>query len=89
MSKKHGARKKRRRKNKKRTPAALLGNLAEALNACERKGVKIRLRHGAVWSYYGVIVPPPPGKKGQWEARPFRHNHLSPGEDHDLDHEDD
>ena len=79
MSKKHGASKKRKKAARKRarsksTPA-LLAAVAESLNACDRRGLRIRFAHGAAICEQGAVVPPV--KKGQkWEARPFR---LRPG----------
>lgn len=75
MSKKHGARKRRKKAARKRarakSPASLLAALAEALNACDRRGVKIHFAHGAAFCDQGVLLPPT--RKGQkWEARPFR-----------------
>ena len=75
MSKKHGARKRRKKAARKRSAAkstaSLLAALADALNACDRRGVRIRFAHGAAFCEQGCVVPPV--KKGQkWEARPFR-----------------
>lgn len=75
MSKKHGQRKRRKKAARKRSraksPVSLLANLADALNACDRRGVKIHFGHGAAFSDQGVVLPPV--RKGQkWEARPFR-----------------
>ncbi len=75
MSKKHGASKKRKKAARKRSraksTAALLAGVAESLNACDRRGLRIRFAHGAAICEQGAVVPPV--KKGQkWEARPFR-----------------
>lgn len=74
MSKKHGQRKRRKKAARKRSraksPASLLAALADALNACDRRGVKIHFGHGAAFSDQGIVLPPV--HKGQkWEARPF------------------
>lgn len=68
-----------RRKPQDRTPADLLSSLAAALRACEKGGVKIQVRHGALFSHYGVILPPH-GKSG-WTARVFGMLPQSPGEE--------
>lgn len=75
MSKKQGQRKRRKKAARKRTrdksTAYLLAALAESLNACERRGLRVRFAHGAAFCDQGVVLPPV--KKGQsWEARPFR-----------------
>jgi hypothetical protein len=75
VSKKHGASKKRKKAARKRSraksTASLLAALAESLNACDRRGLRIRFTHGAAFCEQGVVVPPV--KKGQhWEARLFR-----------------
>jgi hypothetical protein len=76
LSKKQGQGKKRRkqaraRKRRDTAPAGLLAALAAALNNCEQHGVKIRFRHGAAYSFYGVVLPPE-GKGQVWDARVFR-----------------
>lgn len=89
MSKKHGQRKRRRKAAKPAIvcagqrgegPAALLAHLADALNACEHAGVRVRFRHGAAYSEVGVVLPPL--RKGQqWVARTLTYDPLSPVED--------
>jgi len=59
----------KRPKPQDRTPADLLTSLAAALADCEKGGVKIKFRHGAAFSHFGVVVPPE-GKAG-WTARVF------------------
>ena len=62
-----------------KNPGKLLAAVADALNACERAGIKVRLRHGAVITHWGVVVPPE--RKGQaWEARAFSALPQSPAE---------
>jgi hypothetical protein len=69
VSKKHGHRKRRRRKRPARhSPAASLAAVAAALNSAEPR-LRLRIRHGVLWSDYGVVLPP--GKKEPWSARPF------------------
>lgn len=80
MSKKAGQRKKRRKAHKPplcpschapadASPPSLLAALAGLLNTAERAGVKVRVRHGALFAHQGVILPP--AKKRPWEARAF------------------
>lgn len=62
-----------RRKPRDRTPADLLSSLADALNDCEKGGVKITLRHGALFSHFGAVLPPEKkDRKDGWAARLFR-----------------
>ena len=86
MSRKHGHRRHRRRRHPAplcprcltpadASPAAVLSALAAALNAAEAV-LRLRIRHGVLWSGYGVILPP--GKREPWSARPFREDPLSP-----------
>jgi hypothetical protein len=84
VSKKQGAARKRRKaaKAKRRrdtAPQGLLTSLAEVLNRCEQHGVKVRFRHGAAYSRYGVVLPPE-GKSG-WVARAFKAVPQSPPDD--------
>ena len=74
MSKKHGQRKRRKKAARKRarakSAAGLLHNLADALNACDKAGLRIRLGYGYPFCEQGIVLPPT--RKGQhWEARPF------------------
>jgi hypothetical protein len=82
VSKRKGRAKKRRRKaaaKRKATRTGLLGALADSLNACEKAGMRVHFRHGAVFCHDGVVIPPD-RKGGKWAARPFRRDALSPGE---------
>jgi hypothetical protein len=47
-------------------PAALLAQVAEALNACEDAGVTVKLKHGAVMTRNGYVLQV---GDGQWGAR--------------------
>lgn len=67
------------RKPRDRTPADLLSRLAAALNDCEKGKAGVRVRHGALFSHFGVILPPH-GKTG-WTAKVFGTLPQSPGED--------
>jgi hypothetical protein len=95
LSKKQGAKRKRRKAQAraKRNPSpptepgSLLAALATALNTCEQAGVRVSLKHGALFSRYGVVLPP--GKKKLWEARVFGMLPVSPPEDEAGDGMDD
>lgn len=75
MSKKKGAAKRKRRKalsTAKQQPQALLEAVANAMNACEDAGMKIRIIPGPViLTERGVILPPwKEGKKYKgWDVR--------------------
>ena len=89
MSKKHGASKKRkkaaRKRSRSKSTASRLAALADALNACETAGLRIRFAHGAAFCDEGVVLPPT--KKGQgWAARLFHvHPHGRPAAGGDDD----
>lgn len=38
-------------------PAGLLAAVADAFNACEQAGIPIRLKHGAVYTGHGYVLP--------------------------------
>jgi hypothetical protein len=51
-------------------PDRLLGQVADALNACERAGVTIRLAHGSVVTGHGyVLAVGEPRLGSRWQAR--------------------
>ena len=55
-------------------PAALLSSLAAALSACDRDGLKIRLRHGGIIeTRHGYVVRSPDG----WVARTLEWTEFS------------
>ena len=62
-------------------PAALLDQLADALNACETAGLRVRLRHGAVYTRHGYVLPTSDG----WGARTLLYTEFAPGDDPDDD----
>ena len=68
-------------------PAALLGQVADALNACERAGLVIRLAHGTVVTGHGyVLAVGDPRLGARWQARtrmPHPDGHGQPGNDSD------
>jgi hypothetical protein len=76
VSKKHSARKHRKKRARKRgrskSTAALLASLAEALNACERRGMQMQPGPGGgIFCRQGVLLPPVK-KDDEWLARPAR-----------------
>lgn len=46
--------------------APLLADVAAALNACEAAGIEVKLKHGAVITRYGYVLPV---GDGEWGAR--------------------
>jgi len=51
-------------------PARLLGEVADALNACERAGIMVRLAHGTVVTGHGyVLAVGDPRLGARWQAR--------------------
>ena len=59
-------------------PATLLASVAEALNACEAAGITVRLKHGAVITRNGYVLPV---GDGQWGARTLAYSPFGP-DDH-------
>lgn len=58
--------------------AALLRSVADALNACESAGITVRLKHGAVMTRNGYVLPL---GDGQWGARTLAYSPFSPADD--------
>ncbi len=61
---------------------ALLDALAAALNACDRAGLRVKLKHGIVFTTAGYVLP----TGDEWAARtlaytPFSEQALSEDED--------
>jgi hypothetical protein len=52
-------------RTRKRDPALLLANLARSLNACDRAGLDVKLKHGIVITDAGYVLP----VKDKWAAR--------------------
>jgi hypothetical protein len=87
VSKKHGHRKKHRRKARKGTvcprchtpsdgsPAALLGSLAAALNACDDGKMAVKLRHGSVFTRQGYVLRL---EDDRWAARTKTYTPFAP-----------
>ena len=59
--------------------AVLLGAVAAALTACEEAGLKPRLKHGAVYTREGFVLP----ADASWVARTLQWSPFSPGDDDD------
>jgi hypothetical protein len=59
----------------------LLGDVAEALTACEAAGVTVKLKHGIVTSREGYVLP----VGGQWVARTRAYTEFSPAAGDDDD----
>lgn len=57
----------------------LLMQLADAMNACEKAGLKIRLRHGAVMTKGGYVLP----TEKEWVARSSVYMGFDPPDDDD------
>lgn len=58
------------------TPEALLGAVAEALNACDSAaGTGVRLRHGIVMTARGYVLPL---ANGRWAARTKNYTEFTP-----------
>lgn len=55
-------------RKKKRKHALLLHDLACALNACDKAGLNIKLRHGIVFSDAGYVLP----VRDRWVSRTLK-----------------
>ena len=61
---------------------ALLQAVADALNACDRAGIGVKLRHGIVMTHAGYVLP---GTRG-WVARTLIYTEFTPtGDDPEED----
>ena len=60
--------------------AQLLTDAAAALNALEAAGMKIKLRHNAVFTNYGYVLP----TETEWVARTLVYTEFEPLEEDDL-----
>jgi hypothetical protein len=64
-------------------PAALLGAVAEALNACEAAGITVKLKHGIVSTRNGYVLPL---GDGRWGARTLAYSPFGvPGDADEMD----
>lgn len=61
-------------------PARLLPLVADALTACEAAGIAVKLKHGAVMTREGYVLPLGDGK---WAARTLAWTEFSPPDDDD------
>ena len=59
----------------------LLGAVADALNACQAAGIDVKLKHGAVMTQLGYVLPIGNG----WAARTRAYTEFTPppGDDDD------
>jgi hypothetical protein len=64
------------------SPAGLLAALAAALNACDDAGLDVRLKHGAVYTGHGYVLPL---AGGRWAARTLTYTEFSPATGGTLD----
>jgi hypothetical protein len=64
------------------TPAALLAAVADALNACEAAGMTVKLKHGAVYTREGYVLPV---GDHAWAARTLAYTEFTPPPGDDLD----
>lgn len=60
--------------------SALLAALAGALNACEAAGITVKLKHGAVITRNGYVLPV--GDR-EWGARTRAYSPFGPADDMD------
>lgn len=67
-------------KKKQAVASQLLGEVAAALNACEAAGVRVKLRHGVVFTDYGYVLP----TDSEWVARTLVYTEFEPLEEDDL-----
>ncbi len=51
-------------------PVVLLSALAYMLNACEKAGIRPKMKHGIIYTDAGYVLP----VKDRWAARPLKHN---------------
>jgi hypothetical protein len=65
---------------------ALLTAVADALNACDTAGLRVKLKHGVVWSAGGYVLPLGEDlKAARWAARTRIYTEFSPADDIDDD----
>lgn len=62
-----------------RDAAPLLEAVAVALNACEEAGIAVKLKHGAVYTRHGYVLP----AGDRWVPRTLLWSPFSPGDDED------
>lgn len=67
-------------KKKQAAASHLLGEVAAALNACEAAGVRVKLRHGAVFTDYGYVLP----TDSEWVARTLVYTEFEPSDEEDI-----
>lgn len=59
--------------------AVLLGAVADALTACQEAGITVKLKHGAVYTPVGYVLPASDG----WVARTLHWSEFSRLDDED------
>lgn len=57
----------------------MLTNLATALNECVAAGLSVRLKHNAVYTSAGYVLPI--DEAGRWVARTLLYTELAPASD--------
>lgn len=72
------------RRNLPPTPAVLLGQAADALNACLAAGLKIRLHGGAIECEEGLVLGPVPGSGYVARTRLYTEFPVPEGDDLDA-----
>jgi hypothetical protein len=72
------------KKARQDTAVQLLTQLTDALNALSEAGITARLKHGAVYTKAGYVLPI---GEGRWVARTLLYTELEPtdGQDDDDD----
>ena len=68
-------------RKKQAAASALLAEVAAALTACEQAGIHVKMRHGAVLTDYGYVLP----AETEWVARTLVYTEFEPLEEDDLD----
>lgn len=57
--------------------ARLLSNVAEALNECQKAGLKVKLKYGSVYTEGGYVLP----ADNRWVARTSVYTEFEPTDD--------
>lgn len=60
--------------------ARMLQAVADALNECAAFGLRVKLKHGAVYTRGGYVLPL---DDGSWVARTLLYTELTPSDDDD------
>lgn len=62
--------------------ARLLQAVADALNECSAAGLRVKLKHNAVYTREGYVLPV---KDERWVARTLLYTELTPPDDDDYE----